>query len=301
MQKGRDIAGNHLLENHEKFYGINCFSPEIVSRNIDSEEKIFLDLKYKPCFNLLKNLYTTEKNLSFNLYKNGGKRSDNCLVLIHGYKGKNKKVYRQLAERFSKKGIDTLVYVLPFHFERSSDTSVIKNPQFFHIFEIYRQSIIEARIIVRFLRSLGYKKVACMGFSFGGYCCSLLACLENSLDYSVSMASLGDLGPLLGYLKNKMKLGSKDFNNTNQNRLNLILMKNHLNLICPISYKPLIDKANILFIQGLFDFRAPVKNVRKLRRRWGNPKVIWYPCDHFTFILFNRLTVRVASEFIGAK
>ncbi|MGM0368769.1 MAG: hypothetical protein ACQEP2_09450, partial [Actinomycetota bacterium] len=82
---------------------------------------------------------------------------------------------------------------------------------------------------------------------------------------------------------------------------NLFLIRDHLHLISPISYRPLMDKNNILFIQGLFDSRAPVKGIQKFRRKWDNPKVIWYPCDHFTFILFNRLTVRFASEFIGPK
>ncbi|MGM0366063.1 MAG: alpha/beta hydrolase family protein, partial [Actinomycetota bacterium] len=194
--------------------------------------------------------------------------------------------------------IDSMVYVLPLHFERMADSSILNKPQFTHIFEIYRQAVIELRLVVRYLKELGYQKVGCLGFSFGGYCCSLLACFENNTDFIIPMASLGDLGPILRYLEKGLKLEEQN-GQTYATRMNRYLAKNHLSLISPISFKPLIAKENILFIQGLMDGRTPFAGVQKFRKVWDYPRVVWYPCDHFTFIFFNRLTARIASNFIA--
>ncbi len=301
MELKKLYPGMDLLNSPKKFYSFDSIAPNKKSQYVDGKINwISLNLEYNPCFNFLKDAYKQDnKRAFFKLYSKNNKKSENCLILIHGYNGKNKKIYNQLAARFSRKEIDSLVYVLPFHFERSTDDNkIINNLQLSHIFEIYRQSVIELRLLIKYLKEIGYKRVGCLGFSFGGYCCSLLACLEKHIDYIISMASLGDLGPLLGHLKKSFRIDTRNYEDTKQNRLNLFLIENCLDLISPISFEPLLGKNNILFIQGILDYRAPIKDVQKFRKKWDYPKVIWYPCDHFTFILFNRLTIRNAVKFI---
>ena len=57
--------------------------------------------------------------------------------------------------------------------------------------ELFRQTVVELRILVKVLKQRGYEKVGAQGFSFGGYCCSLLACFEKKLDFAIPMASIG--------------------------------------------------------------------------------------------------------------
>jgi len=288
----------YLLGDALKFYAPDGADASISFSSTIGEAKINFNIRYTPCFGSLASIYHNyPDNLGFKLYQQD-KTGKVCLILIHGYNSKNKRTYEQLAHRFSARGMDSLVYVLPLHFERMVDYSVLKTPHFTHIFEIYRQAVIELRLLVRYLKGQGYNRVGCLGFSFGGYCCSLLACFEKNTDFIIPMASLGDLGPILRYLEKNLKLEAEKFPLSGTGRLNQYLIQNHLSLISPINFKPLIPKESMLFIQGLLDGRAPVSDVQKFRKKWGGPRVVWYPCDHFTFILFNRITTNIAASFI---
>ncbi|MBC7334094.1 MAG: alpha/beta hydrolase family protein [Actinobacteria bacterium] len=231
--------------------------------------------------------------------------SDNrvALILIHGFQSKNKKIYLQLAERFCKRGIPTLVYILPFHFERAPENSdfykLLDLTDFMNILEFYRQSIIELRLLINYLKTIGFKKVGCMGFSIGGHYCNILSCVEENMDFSIPMASKGALIPISKPSQNAKTTSTKsDSYNHENKKLNFYLMENHHYLVNPIYLKPKIDKHKILLIQGLFDNRAPLPEVLKFRKAWDYPPAVWLPCDHFTFFLFNRLNIILATNFI---
>lgn len=217
--------------------------------------------------------------------------SRHIVILVHGYRSKRKDVYIRFAKDFASSGLSSFVYTLPFHFERNpydiNDYSYLERPKMSFIFEMFRCSIIELRKIIGLLSENEAKKTGVMGFSFGGYCASLLGCFEDKVDFIVSMASIGGFGPLLRHI------------DSNTDRLDKTLIKEHLGLISPIEHKPVIDSSNILFIQGFFDRRTPISDVESFRKRWGKPTVVWYPCDHFSFILFNRVTARKVKRFIS--
>jgi hypothetical protein len=292
----------NLLRNPGTFYGIKDldvgFEKKPFFLNSESElTNVEFNFNYKPCFRKYEEIYkSTDNILKMPLYLSKGKPYSTCLILIHGLKSKNKKIYIQLAERFCKKGISAAVYTLPFHFERSLNdlkvNALLNQPDFSATIELFRQAVVELRIIINIIKSYGYKKVGCLGFSFGGYCCSLLACFEKDLDFSIPLGSKGDFSSLINFKNNKTSSVDKEMD------FNKYLAENYMKLICPINYKPIIDEKNILFIQGLFDNRTPFKDIGKLRKVWNYPPVIWYPCDHATFFLFNRLTLILAANFI---
>ena len=304
MKSLSTIKEENLLRNPETFYGIKDLDVGFEKKPFHTNSvfevtNLELNFNYKPFFSKFKEIYkSTDDILKTPLYLSKSKLYSTCLILIHGFKSKNKKIYIQLAERFCRKGISAVVYTLPFHFERylnDSKVNVILNkPDFSATIELFRQTVIELRILINIIKSYGYEKVGCLGFSFGGYCCSLLACFEKDLDFSIPMGSKGDFNSLINLKSNKKNTISteKDFS------FNKYLSEDYIKLICPINYKPIIDKKNILFIQGLFDHRAPFKDIEKLRKAWNYPPVIWYPCEHSTFFLFNRLTLILAANFI---
>jgi hypothetical protein len=267
---------------------------------------------YEPVFGFLEYIYKNSPTakISNSLIFTGGSEnasvfleknipvSKTCIILLHGFKSKNKQIYLQLAKRFTRNGIDGIVYTLPFHFERkyldSEGKDVLGLEDIRGTLEFFRQTVIELRILIRVLKKIGYRSVGVLGFSFGGYCCSLISSFDKNVDFIVPMASIGDFGNLLSFRKGKAGL---DLNNE-IDRINDFFSSNYLKLICPIHYKPVIDIGKILFIQGLFDGRTPYREVLKLKKKWGNPKIIWYPCDHATFFLFNRLTLMLTVRFI---
>ncbi len=267
---------------------------------------------YEPVFSFLKHIYieSPTARISSNLILEGvnknttepGKKGTlaerTCIILLHGFKSQNKKIYIQLGRRFARQGVDAVVYTLPFHFERRyldpEGKDVLGMQDFRATLEFFRQTVIELRILIRILKKIGYRSVGVLGFSFGGYCCNLLASFDKSVDFIVPMASIGEFDNLLKFKKGKAALDPGD----SKDRLNDFFSTNYLDLICPINYKPVINIGSILFIQGLFDRRAPYREVQKLRKKWGNPKTIWFPCDHATFFLYNRITLMLTVRFI---
>ncbi|GEM_PF-3809519 len=312
-----------LLSNPELFYCISDTNFELTNC---SKEYITLKINYKPCFKLLEKFYTVNnKNiLNFKIFNStSGNNHDaniynnTCNILIHGFGSKNKNIYYQIAEKFKSYGIDSLIYCLPFHFERfvQTDYSKIKEDKikrqkniqkkfkssknvydvsdFRAVLEIFRQSVIELRIIIRLLKTLGYKKVGVFGFSFGGFCASLLCCFEESLDFAIPIASMGDFSSLKAF-KQKKNTDIKDTKNT----VNEYFSKKYIHLISPINFYPILSPERILFFQGVFDNRAPIIEAIKLIKKWKPIKAIFYPCDHFSFFLFNRVTVKISAKFI---
>ena len=221
-----------------------------------------------------------------------------CIIMVHGFKSRKKDIYIQLGKRFAGKGIDGIVYTLPFHFERrhldKNGKDVLDLKDFRATLEFFRQTVIELRILITVLKAIGYKSVGLLGFSFGGFCCSLVSCFDRSVDFIVPLGSMGDFGNLLIYKNGKAGLDIND----EQGKINDFFSTNYLDLICPINYKPLIDKENMLFIQGLFDRRAPYREVIKFVEKWGNPNTLWFPCDHVTFFLYNNLTLVLVVRFV---
>ncbi len=313
------------LEDPELFYNISQISyssdisdydgrdPDNISdNNILKRFDFSTASTYEPVFCFLKDIYESSpsaKKFSSILYTVDGEIKNltafrekpvnkSCIILVHGFKSRNKGIYIQLGKRFARNKIDGLVYTLPFHFERKfSDregNDVLDLKDFRATLEFFRQTVAELRILVRELKKIGYSSVGLLGFSFGGYCCSLLACFDRNVDFIVPMASMGSFGDLLKFKKGKANLDPND----ERDRINDFFSTNYLKLICPINYKPVIDPENILFIQGLFDIRAPYRDVAKLRQKWGNPDVVWFPCDHATFFLFNHLTLMLTIRFL---
>ena len=293
-------------------YDFDFNSSAVLSgNNNDTSFDLKLYTSYEPLFDFLRDIYInypaagTSSNLIFASVNKSGRplardipSSRTCIVLVHGFKSRNKKIYLQLAQRFARNGIDGIVYSLPFHFERryldDDGRDVLDMNDFRATLEFFRQTVIELRILVKVLKKIGYSSVGVLGFSFGGYCCNLLASFDSIVDFIVPMASMGDFGDLLIFKKEKADLDLKN----EKDQVNDFFASNYLKLICPINYRPLIDKENILFVQGLFDGRAPYREVLKLKKKWGDPEVLWYPCDHATFFIFNRLTLVLTVRFI---
>jgi len=300
-----------LLKNPNIFYDASLF--EFDYHLSASCQNITITTDYEPCFKDFRKFYKYDSAISFECFfarcqdkktalKPGleaGAHNRKCIIIIHGFQSKQKKIYLQFASRYAKMGLDCVVYSLPFHFERKNagpkeTGDFIDTSDFRVTFELFRQSVIELQVLIKVLKIIGYSQVGTMGFSFGGYCCSILSCIDRNLDFAIPLATIGDFSSLLIFKKGKSTLN--DYNE--KERLNKLLAEKYIGLICPVYLYPVIDIKKIMLIQGIFDHRAPVSDVAKLRKKWDYPKVIWYPCDHFTFFIFNRLTLKISFDFI---
>jgi len=320
---------NLMIKDPLLFYDINNYKYDFYIDRKDSQNgwhNINLSLNYDlvlDTFSSEFNNFFTESP-SFSFLKSGSdsknskkKNKKQCIILVHGYNSKNRWLYTNFAEKFKKVGIDSIVYTAPFHLERATSTLNpvnILNFNYFRILvELFRRAIIELRILVNMLKQNGYNEVACMGFSVGGYISGVLACTEKNLDYCFCLASSGDYPSLLKYYEEKDNRSLKKLNKENKidvnedldlenkssnSSTNLNFVKKYSPLIAPITYKHVVDKDNIIFFNGIFDTRVPFKSVLGLKNAWDNPRIVLYPCGHFTFFLFNGITQRIVINHL---
>lgn len=324
----KKILGDPIL-----FYDYHNVDFEISNKNLFKNRygeiaDLKFHIRYNPLFDKYKKpdepSQNEEETFTLKLYKSNN-ANGTALILVHGLLSNNKKIYIQLAERFLKRGISSVVYTLPFHFERSPKNidkqKLLNLMDFMDILEFHRRSVIELRFLINYLKTTSFKKVGCMGFSLGGYCCDILSCVEENMNFAIPMASPGNLSPIMKIIKkndslslnsnNTLSYGSSnesepesywsDSRNNRPTQFNLYLMKNYHYLINPIFLKPKLKKQNILLIQGLFDTRAPALQAAKFRKAWNYPPIRWLPCGHFTFFLFNRLNVKFVTNFIRTR
>jgi len=285
-----------ILSNADLFYSKDSINIRFDKDRIETNQffrknKVSISSEYQTCFLQNEEIFCRPPNQSFDSYFYLSENRviglhDKILVLIHGYGSHRMDIYDSMAKRFAASGLDCFIYKLPLHFERKGDNDIPRKPRISYLMEMFRQSVLELKAIRSIITKEEPKKVGFMGFSFGGYCTSLLACLDSRIDHTISMASIGGFEPLIKHIE----MGKDGFENR--------LAKDYLGIISPIKHTPVIKKDRILFIQGIFDARTPVREVVKLREKWDYPKVIWYPSNHLTFIAFNRLTSFLVKRFV---
>lgn len=313
-----------IIKNPLLFYDINNYKYDFDIGKKDSQNgwhKVSLSLNYDIILDTFSsefnNFFAESPSFSFlksdlNSRHSEIKNKKQCIILVHGYNSKNRWLYINLAENFKKFGIDSIIYTLPFHLERATVTlnpvDVLNFNDFRILVELFRRAVIELRILINMLKQNGYDEVACMGFSVGGYITGVLAGNEKNLDYCFCLASGGDYPVLFNYYGKKDNQNLKKLdqgykndinedldlkNNFDNSNINLYFVKKYSHLIAPITYKCMVDKNNVIFFNGIFDTRVSFKSALRLKNAWGNPRIVVYPCGHFTFFFFNGITQRI--------
>jgi pimeloyl-ACP methyl ester carboxylesterase len=183
---------------------------------------------------------------------------------------------------FYKQGYDILLYTLPHHGKRQNRLSPFSGHGLFaggiaHLNESMAHAVHDFRIFLDHLESLGVSKFGVTGISLGGYTSSLLATVEDRLQFSipnVPVASLPDLVmewfPLNLPLKTLMKLSNTSIRD----------VRHMLAVHSPLTYAPLLPKDRLMVIAGAGDRLAPPKHARLLWDHWDRCRIHWFPGNH---------------------
>lgn len=125
-----------------------------------------------------------------------------AIVLVHGYLGGSLGAEEWVwpVEAFSRRGVDVVLAVLPFHGNRHdgglSRPPRWPGPDLTFALEGFRQVVADLRALVAWLRQAeGYAHVGMMGMSLGGFSTALLATVEPQLSFAVPyipLASVAD-------------------------------------------------------------------------------------------------------------
>ncbi len=147
--------------------------------------------------------------------------------------------------------------------------------------ESLRQTLLDARTLLRVLQKESPRPVGVAGLSLGGALSAVLTCLEPGFAFSAPLIAHMDLGalvadaPVLGAMREDLlRFGWKprDFGAFTKR-----LGWDELRPVIPA------DRICLFAARDDHFFRAPV--VRAMWRRWEKPRIHWYPTSHMGFLV----------------
>jgi dienelactone hydrolase len=214
-----------------------------------------------------------------------GKKSA-VLVLPHW----NAKVgtYFDLAKIFNRVGISALRMTMPYHEERNppecNRADYLVAPNVGRTLQSLRQSVIDARSAVSWLKEQGYEKIGVMGTSIGS-CVGFFAFVHDMrIDAGVFNHVSGYPADVVwhGITTYHVKEGFGD-------NLTLDELREYWLPISPMSYIEKLAKQPPRpqrYIYGLYDLSFPVDLsrdiIRELRRHHIKHSEVRIPCGHYT-------------------
>ncbi|MEM9192023.1 MAG: hypothetical protein AAGF12_22810 [Myxococcota bacterium] len=122
-----------------------------------------------------------------------------AVILIHGYLGGVHAFEERLwpLDWLFRKGLDPVLFVLPFHGLRSTGRARFPGPDLRVTIDGFRQSIHDLRSLVTYLLHRGAPAVGVMGMSLGGYTSALLSTVEPRLSFVVPFIPLASIADFI--------------------------------------------------------------------------------------------------------
>jgi pimeloyl-ACP methyl ester carboxylesterase len=213
-------------------------------------------------------------------------RRTGALVYVHGWLEPAPWQALFLPRLYDALGVDVLHLQLPFHGTRNPRTALFHGEFFWtadlvRSIEAVRQSCLDARTLVAWLRSEGYAEVGVAGISMGASVAMVLACLDPLPDYII---------PIIGHLQLaeaveeapifwRMKSDLERFGVHRKRRIELFERLGLQDL------RPRLARERQLWIMAQEDVYIPAQLVERQWRSWGEPPIEWLPGGHMTFVL----------------
>ncbi|HEY8087275.1 MAG TPA: alpha/beta hydrolase family protein [Polyangiaceae bacterium] len=223
-----------------------------------------------------------------------------ALVYVHGWLEPGPWVEEAvLLPRFYEElGVDVLHVQLPFHGSRNPKSALFHGEFFWSAdlvrsMEAVRQSCIDARTLVAWLRGQGYDEIGVTGISLGGSITMVLACVEPTPDYIVPIVSHLHLAeaveeaPILW----RMKADLEKFGVGRERRREIFRR------IGLESMLPVLPAERQLWIMARDDVYIAAPLVEAQWHAWGEPPIEWIPGGHMTFPLSLGRIVERTREF----
>ncbi len=219
------------------------------------------------------------------MHPSGGRR-DGALVYVHGWLEPAPWQSLFLPRLYDALGVDVLHLQLPFHGTRNPRSAMFHGEFFWtadlvRSIEAVRQSCLDARTLVEWLHTQGYKEVGVTGISIGASVAMALACLDPLPAYIV---------PIIGHLQLaeaveeapifwRMKSDLERFGVDRRRRAEIFERLGWRAL------EPRLPREKQLWIMARNDVYIPAALVERQWRAWREPPIEWLPGGHMTFAL----------------
>jgi pimeloyl-ACP methyl ester carboxylesterase len=211
-----------------------------------------------------------------------------ALVYVHGWLEAGPWIEDAvfLPRLYEELDVDVLHLQLPFHGARNPETAWFHGEFFWsgdlvRTVEAVRQSCIDARTLVAWLRAQGYTEVGVTGISLGGSIAMLLACVAPVPDYIVPILSHLNLAEAVddAAILWRVKADLERFGIDRAQRRDIF---RRLGLGALL---PLLAPERQLWIMARDDAYIAASIVEEQWHAWGEPPIDWLPGGHMTFPL----------------
>lgn len=209
------------------------------------------------------------------------------LLYIHGYMQPETVVEELalLATMAATLRMEVVQLQPPYHGRRTPRASRFGGELFWtadlvRSIESLRQTVLDARTLLAWMRAESPQPVGIAGLSLGGALAATLTCVEPHFAFSAPFIAHMDLGrlvadaPVLGAMREDLaRFGwsPRDFAAFTE-RMGWDALA------------PVIPPDRILLFAAKDDRFFHPDAVRAMWRRWGRPKIRWYPGSHMTFL-----------------
>lgn len=224
-----------------------------------------------------------ENNISTaDLYDTTNFKNAPTIILLHALMSANDFGYRKIATRFNTQGCNILFPHLPYHYSRrpkgylngslAITSDIIRNA------EGLRQSVIELRQLMAWVRQRGSQRIALLATSYGAWVAALTLSLEMT-DFTILLQPVADVAhasfesPASRMMANYLK----------QNGIFSNSIKRHAHLSSPLHLIPLTSTARITVIGGKHDRISPPNILKSLCSRWGDVNYLEVHQGHFGY------------------
>jgi len=226
------------------------------------------------------------------------------LLYLHGYMQPETLIeeFTLLTSMALALNVEVIQMQPPHHGRRAARPSLFSGEFFWtadlvRSVEALRQTVIDARALLRWLEAQDARPVGLAGLSLGGALTLTLTCIEERFAFSIPVIAHMDLDALVhdAPVLSKMRRDLKAFG-WSRKEFSAFVQQLGWNELQP---KLAADK--VLLIAASDDRFFDPKVVARMWERWGKPAIQWYPTSHMGFLPYLPQTLGSMRAFIDAQ
>lgn len=240
-----------------------------------------------------------ENNLVWGKYFKLKKNSRGVILVLHGWRIKNYMFFDSACKKFLNIGLDSIFLDLPYHLHRTPSSSYggeyMISSDGVQTIESIRQAILEAKILIDWLREQKVKKIGLFGVSLGSWLSAILCTLISPpLDFAILVSPPAN--PEKMFYKSRIANLLKDSGGKIEKLFERF--KKALRIVNPLYFQPLMKKDNLLVIENLYDQMVPVEVVEEFCASWGIKNILRYKQGHLSVLFFEKNFFPDIEKFI---
>lgn len=288
------------IDDREEFYSVNIAE---VSFNLNESKKSYRvgTFSYE---SLIQSGNPVNDTLKGEVFLNENDIDQPNVIFVHGWRmdsfDRIKKIFHNRI--MNDLGWNMFYYSLPYHFEREPENSLYSGELMIsanidRTIESTRQSIVDLRALIHWIKANKKGPVIIAGVSLGGWVTNLIATLDSQIDVAVSIFYANRLS----YSIWNTIPGKFIREELEQNSVTYEDLVKYWNITDPSQALPKVNKDNILLISAKHDQYIDLKDADYLWESWGKPTRYVYNCGHSGIVLCRKKLANDTLSFIRER